>query len=512
MGRIVGIDLGTTFSSIAMLNDVGKPEIIPNDESERITASAIYFDDDNTVFVGREALNSCDRDDKKFARWIKRYMGEEEYPKAINGRKWTPSELSSFILKKLIKDATVQKGEISGGVITVPAYFDEVRRKATMDAGKKAGLNVIGIINEPTAAALYYASEFNISGKTMVFDLGGGTFDVTILSVDDNNITNDVEIICSRGDHRLGGYDFDLAISRKVDLDYEKKYGDKLTDVPEKKNRCELNAEELKKTLSKRKDAKGIFTGKSGNIDFIINREEFETEISPLIARIEMLVEDVLDESNLTIKDISQVILVGGSTRMPVIEKMLSDMFSFPPTKVGNVDECVALGAAIYAGLSLLKEDSTLLTPSAKDTLSKISLQEVCNHSYGTNAVTINADTEMPELANDIIIPKNTKIPKSVTKTYYTVNENQTKINILITQGEGSDLDLVNTLASRTMDLPGGRPANLPVEVTYTYDSNQRMHCVFLDVTSGEKMEIDIDMKDEIGKSTENIEDLFNIE
>lgn len=508
MSNIVGIDLGTTFSAIAILNDVGKPEIVPNNESERITASALYFEEDNTVYVGKEALNSCDINDARFVRWVKRYMGENEYPKEINGKKWHPSQLSAFIIKKLLKDATAQKGEITGGVITVPAYFDEIRRKATMDAGEMAGLNVIGIVNEPTAAAVYYSVEHNVSGKTMVFDLGGGTFDVTILNVDND----DVEIICSRGDHRLGGYDFDMALTKMVDCQYEKEFGCKLTDDAKRKNRCELEAEDIKCSLSKRKQVSKMFAGKAGNIDFKVTRDQYETAISSLIARIEMLVEDVLDEANLSPSDIKQVILAGGSTRMPAIEKLLTDMFSYPPTKVGNVDECVALGAALYAGLITLEENPSALTASASDALSRMSLQEVCNHSYGTKTLTLNEETNSPEFFNDILIEKNSIIPKSVTKTYYTAIENQTEINIVITQGEGRDIDRVNVLKEAKMILPGGRAAGLPVEATYNYDKNQRMHCMFKDVKSGTKVEVEIDMSKDKKNGSNDIEDMFNVE
>ena len=511
MGNIVGIDLGTTFSAIAMVNDIGKPEIIPNNESERITASALFFDNDenNTVYVGKEALNSSRSNDEGFARWVKRYMGEKEYPEVIRGKKRTPSELSSYIIKKLIQDAAGQKGEITGGVITVPAYFDEVRRKATMDAGEMAGLNVLGIVNEPTAAAIYYASEFQLDGKTMVFDLGGGTFDVTILTVNNNK----VDIICSRGDHRLGGYDFDQAITKMVDAQYEKKYGKKLTAVPKYKNGCEIDAEDLKCSLSKRKELNRPFMGNEGAIDFKLTREEFETAVSPFMARIEMLVEDVLDEAKLAPSDIKQVIFAGGSTRMPAVEKLLTDIFSYPPTKIGNVDECVALGAAIYAGLITLSDNPAELSTAAASTLSKMTLQEVCNHSYGVKSLELDKETNTPKEMNTIIIEKNSKIPKSVTKTFYTVVENQKVVDIYITQGESMDIDLVNKINKEEdkMVLSGTQPINSPMEITYTYDKNQRMHCTFHEINSGIKKEICLDMSKEKASSNE-IEDMFNIE
>ncbi|MHC4103954.1 MAG: Hsp70 family protein, partial [Planctomycetota bacterium] len=183
--NIVGIDLGTTFSALAILNGIGKPEIVPNADGERLTPSAIFFDEENSdvVRVGVEAVNSRLVNAQRSIRWIKRHMGDANYRKNIDGKEWTPEELSGLILKKLKEECATEHGEIRDAVITVPAHFDEVRRKATMDAGITAGLNVIGIVNEPVAAALYYATTRDVSGKVLVYDLGGGTFDVTIMDV-----------------------------------------------------------------------------------------------------------------------------------------------------------------------------------------------------------------------------------------------------------------------------------------------------------------------------------------
>jgi len=203
MSSIGGIDLGTTFSAMAVLNRIGRPEIVPNAEGERLTPSAIFFDEDEarTIRVGVEAINSRHLNPERSARWVKRHIGDTEYHKNIDGKDWTPVELSSLILKKLKQDCSLEHGDIQSVVISVPAHFDEIRRKATMDAGTMAGLNVIGIVNEPVAAALYYATKREISGRILVYDLGGGTFDVTILNLNGSQM----DIICSQGDHALGG-------------------------------------------------------------------------------------------------------------------------------------------------------------------------------------------------------------------------------------------------------------------------------------------------------------------
>jgi len=214
MSHIAGIDLGTTFSALAVLNAIGKPEIVPNADGERLTPSAVFFDEENSeiIRVGIEAINSRHLNADRSVRWIKRYIGDNDYRKNIDGKDWTPVELSSLILKKLKQECSLND-EIRHTVISVPAHFDETRRKATMDAGTMAGLNVIGIVNEPVAAALYYATSKKVNGKVLVYDLGGGTFDVTILDVKGRQM----DIICSQGDHALGGIDFDSKILEILD-------------------------------------------------------------------------------------------------------------------------------------------------------------------------------------------------------------------------------------------------------------------------------------------------------
>lgn len=493
MSNIAGIDLGTTFSGLAILNGIGKPETVPNADGERITPSAIYFPegDGEKVLVGREAINARSEDVTRSARWVKRYMGEPFYPAEVMGRKWTPAELSSLILRKLKEECGRQAGEITDVVITVPAYFDEVRRKATMDAGKMAGLNVIGIVNEPTAAALFYASEHDVSGKILVFDLGGGTFDVTVMDVRGKQI----DIVCSTGDHQLGGYEFDQKLVEDFGEAYTAETKGELYPTPEDRARYEDEAEDMKKTLSKRPSARALLVGDEGSFRYEVSRERFEEMISPLTARIDMLVEDVLDEAGLEPGHIDRVLLVGGSTRIPVIQKRLEKLFGRPPTVAVNVDECVALGAALHAGLKKMEQDPSSVTEGVAAGLGDIKLKEVCGHCYGTIIATIDQETGRQVLANDVLIPKNTVLPCQVERTYYTAAKGQTQIEAKVTQHviESADPDLVNVVAIGHLDLPPGREANKPVKVTYSYDTNQRMHCIFEDQESGRKLEMDID-------------------
>ncbi|MCD4709132.1 MAG: Hsp70 family protein [Candidatus Sabulitectum sp.] len=491
MGRIAGIDLGTTFSALAVLNEMGRPETVPNSDGERITPSTVFFAEDGVVLVGEEAVNAVSSEPSKGARWVKRFMGLDEFPDKVAGRKWSPAELSSFVLRKLKEDCSTQVGEITDVVITVPAYFDEVRRKATMDAGRLAGLNVVGIINEPTAAALYYATQYSVMGRIMVFDLGGGTFDVTLMDVNGRQ----VDILCSRGDHQLGGVDFDNAILKIMEKKYKEETDGNLVTDDESRARLIVEAETIKRTLSKRPSATALLYGDVGQCKFAIAREKFEESISPLMARIGMLVEDVLDEAETEPENVTSVLLVGGSTRLPVIQKRLEKIFGFPPTSAVNVDECVALGAAIHAGLRLMEESPLKVDAGVASGLKDIGLQEVCSHCYGTLAMTQDEKTDRAVLANDVLIKKNTPIPCKITKTYYTAAQGQTSVDARVTQHSTAttDADIANVVALGSLQLPPGRPAGQPVKVTYSYDADQRMHCVFQDEVSGKKLVLDID-------------------
>lgn len=488
MSNIVGIDLGTTFSALAVLNTIGKPEIIPNADGERIMPSAIFFDEENSnvIRVGIEAINSRHLNAQRAVRWIKRHMGDSEYRKKIDGKDWTPVELSSLILKKLKQDCSIEHGEIKDAVISVPAHFDEVRRKATMDAGKLAGLNVIGIVNEPVAAALYYATTRKVTGKVLVYDLGGGTFDVTIMNVRGHQM----DIICSQGDHALGGIDFDGKILEILEKNYSDKFKGKLICSDEDRAKYEDEAEDIKKTLSRRDIAKKMLYGKDGSLRVEITREMYEEAISSLMERTDILVEIALEEAHLKPEEIDTVLLVGGSTRMPVVQDRLKKLFGFTPETSVNVDECVALGAALQAGLIMLRERPEEVPVGIASGLRDINLVDVCNHSYGTICAPFNKETGKRVIQNKIILSKNTPLPCEATQTFYTVTQGQSAVEVTITQGEDTAVEYVNKIATHKFDLPGDRPAECPIKVTYSYDVNQRMHCRFEDVESGRTLEV----------------------
>jgi molecular chaperone DnaK len=487
MSKIVGIDLGTTFSSLAMLNPIGRPEIVPNSEGERITPSAVYFDEqDGIIRVGVEAINSRQLNPDRAVRFVKREMGTD-WKKTINGRDWKPQEISSMILKKLKQDAEIEHGEIRDVVISVPAHFDEVRRKATMDAGMMAGLNVIGIVNEPVAAALFYATGRDVNGRVLVYDLGGGTFDVTIMDVKGQ----DMKILCSQGDHALGGIDFDHKLVDLFKEEYKNQCKAELVKNDGDMAKYEDEAEDVKKSLSRRPSVRKVLYGPEGNARMEVTREQFEKAIEPLIARTEMLIDVALKEAKSTAKDINKVLLVGGSTRIPLVAQRLTAKFGFAPEVAVNVDECVALGAAIHSGLTMMRENAAAVPQGIAGGLRDVKLRDVCNHSYGTICAPVDEQTGKHVVRNTILLKKNTSLPCSVNQTFYTMVNNQTQLQILITQGEDEDPDFVNKIATEIFELPGGRPAGRPIRVEYSYDVNQRMHCTFKDEESGRLLEVE---------------------
>ncbi len=501
MTNIVGIDLGTTFSALSILNAIGKPEIIPNADGERLTPSAIFFDEENSdiVRVGIEAINSRHLNAQRSVRWIKRHMGDANYRRKIDSKDWTPVKLSALILKKLKQDCSVEHGDICDAVISVPAHFDEVRRKATMEAGKIAGLNVIGIVNEPVAAALYYATTRQVSGTVLVYDLGGGTFDVTIMEVKGH----EMKIICSQGDHALGGIDFDQKILEMLEQKYKEKFNAELIGSDEDRAKYEDEAEDIKRTLSRRNVAKKMLYGPAGNMRVEITREMFEKAIAPLMDRADILVEVALGEAGIEPAGIGKVLLVGGSTRIPLVQQRLKKMFGKAPQTAVNVDECVALGAALHAGLTMLREKPDIMSAGISGGLMDINLTDVCNHSYGTICAPIDKETGRRVIQNRIILNKNTPLPCETSQMFYTLKKGQAEVEVTITQGEGNDVEFVNNIATYKFELPPDRPAECPIKVTYSYDVNQRMHCKFEDVESGRVLEVDLGL-DQDGKMSES--------
>jgi molecular chaperone DnaK len=492
MSNLVGIDLGTTFSAIAVLDEIGKPEIVPNADGERITPSVVHFpeEEDGKSLVGDIAKKALVYRADRVIQCVKQRMGDD-FKYSIDAGDYTPQQISALILKKLAQDAALTKGPIESAVITVPANFRESARKATMDAGKLAGLEVTHIINEPTAAALYYASIGNVAGRVLIYDLGGGTFDVTVADVADK----DVQVVASLGDAHLGGTDFDQKLLEVFQDRYEKQYGQKLYETEEASYRYLADAEDLKKMLSKRERAGVMVSGDAGPLKVEISRAEFEELISTFIAKTTTLIDGVLDEASCKASDIGQILLVGGSTRIPYVETTLQKIFGIEPTKAVNVDEAVALGAAVYAGL---RAPANALNSAQSSAMTRIKLTDVCSNFYGTLTLDQNNTTGRFELMNSIILKKNTSLPCSNKDTFYTTTDGQTELECTITQSQfpETDPEFVNVLDKAMFGgLPAGRPAGREIEVIFSYDLNERMHCVFRDVETGKQHEATLNPK-----------------
>ena len=247
----------------------------------------------------------------------------------------------------------------------------------------------------------------------------------------------------------------------------------------------------MKKTLSRRNSVRKILYGSAGSARVEITREQYEKAIEPLISRTEILIEVAMEEAKSKVSDIQKVLLVGGSTRMPMVRQQLTEKFGFEPEVAVNVDECVALGAAIHAGLTLMRTDSKKVAAGITTGLKEVRLKDVCNHSYGTICAPVDEETGQHVIRNSIILQKNTPLPCEATQTFYTMADGQTELQVSITQGEDEDPDFVNKIATEVFELPADRPANQPIHVQYSYDANQRMHCRFLDEQSGRTLEVE---------------------
>ncbi len=500
--KIVGIDLGTTFSAIAVLDDIGKPEVLPDIKTNnRITPSAVYLaSDPNKSAVGTEALAASKAEPARVITEMKTRMRDNnEVVYSVDEAKWierkfedkkenefSPAQLSSMILEKL-------KGfseNIDKAVITVPAMFAQRAREATRDAAKIAGLSgysgeAVDLINEPEAAILHYASleGSSVNGKVMVFDLGGGTFDVSIANVTGKK----VKFIHSEGNPNLGGKDFDRALLEYLSDEYNNQLGAKLNldDIEYLQQ-----AEELKKVLSARESHGTIIDGPNGPSKTIeVTRDKFNNIISRFIDETSMKIRSCLKKSNLKPEDITQTLLVGGSTRISAVVDSITKIMGKPPTKGVNVDEAVSAGAAIYAGLNAPKDE---LNAAQVQSISEVDLESVANYFFGTFAVIIDQEQGIAEQVNTTVIKRGTKVPCAQTQKYTVLNPEGFDASITQSEDETKNSKFVIVLHNEIVKLNNAKEGD-EILVTYSYDKNQMMHCRFECGT--EKYEIDIKPK-----------------
>ena len=473
MAKTIGIDLGTTNSCVSVMEG-GEPVVIPNAEGMRTTPSVVAFSKDGERIVGEPAKRQAVTNPDRTIASIKREMGRD-HKVAIDGKDYSPQEISAIILQKLKSDAEAYLGDtVTEAVITVPAYFTDAQRQATKDAGKIAGLNVKRIINEPTAAALAYGlDKTDHEEKILVFDLGGGTFDVSILEIGDGTF----EVLSTSGNNQLGGDDFDEVLvnyiadefkkTEGVDLRQDKMSHQRLKDAAEKAKK------ELSSTLNTNVNLPFITATAEGpkHLNMDITRAKFEELTAFLVEKTMEPTRKALADSGLSISEVDKVILVGGSTRIPAVQEAIKKFTGKEPHKGINPDECVAIGAAIQAGV---------LAGDVKDVL----LLDVTPLSLGIETLG-GVFTK--------IIERNTTIPTKKSQVFSTAADNQTAVDIHVLQGERSmAADNVTLGRFQLMDIPAA-PRGIPqIEVTFDIDSNGIVHVGAKDLGTGKEQKITI--------------------
>ena len=474
MSKIIGIDLGTTNSCVAVMEG-GKPTVIANTEGIRTTPSVVAFKKDGERIVGDPAKRQAVTNADKTISSIKRHMGTD-YRVAIDDKKFSPQEISAMILQKLKSDAEGYLGEkVTEAVITVPAYFNDAQRQATKDAGKIAGLDVKRIINEPTAAALAYGLDNEKEQKIMVYDLGGGTFDVSIIEIGDGVI----EVLSTSGDNKLGGDDFDQRLTDYILDEFKKVEGIDLATDKMALQRIKEAAEKAKKELSSATTTNinlpYITANQDGpkHIDMNITRAKFEELTHDLVERTATPVQNALKDAGLNASELSKVLLVGGSTRVPAVQDKVKQLTGQEPSKALNQDECVAIGASIQGGK--LAGDS-----GAGDIL----LLDV-------TPLSLSIET-MGGVATKLI-ERNTTIPAKKSETFSTAADNQSAVDIRVVQGERQFAKDNKLLGEFRLDGIAPAPRGIPkIEVTFDIDANGIVNVSAKDLGTGKEQHITI--------------------
>lgn len=518
---LVGIDLGTTFSCAARLTREGTPQTIPNREGERITPSVLIIEDDMIV-VGREAKRSeCVYPDKT-AVCVKRDMGDDAYNRALGGRTYRPEILSAMILKRIKADVETRFGPIRYAVITVPAYFDDTRRKATQDAGRIAGLEVLDIINEPTAAALAFAFDAHLrlhetaatfsdqltkkEQTALVYDLGGGTFDVSIVRMSPDRF----ETLATDGDVRLGGRDWDERLVDFLATEFQQEHGSDPRTDPESRAFLYQAAEQARHALSVRQSTRVMVAHAGRRSSIELTRRRFEDLTASLLIRTQMTTELVVESAGLTWSDIDRVLLVGGMTRTPQVREMIRGISGHEPDCSLAADEVVAHGAAIHGGILLSRSarESGLIDSDLMRTWANFQTVDVNSHSLGVAVRTGEG------YSNSILIPKNTPLPVARSRVYRTSVANQRQVRVRVLEGEAREAEACSRIGEFVLrNLPPDLPVHAPIEVECRYGTDGRISVTGRDVTSGRLAETTIVRQgrmedDELSAEARRLEDL----
>ena len=490
---VLGIDLGTTYSVAAYLDEEGRPCAITNTEGDKLTPSMVYFENDEKVIVGTIAKDFMTSDSRRVVSKVKNVIGREN-PKTykIGDRTYLPQDISSLVLRKLVRDAEIflgKKGEIRDVVVTVPAYFTDAQRSATNEAVELAGLNLLANVNEPTAAAIYYADRKNLqSSNTMVFDLGGGTFDVTILHVGEN----DVQVKSTKGLSGVGGSFFDEQLLDYVCEQFEEKHGLDITDDEDVYNDLLERIESVKKQLCSNKTQSLVAVNMDGVRDRIaITYDYFVSVISDLYESIENVVGMAISEAGLTVDQIDQIIMVGGSSRIPYIEEKLTAFMGKAPLRVVNPDEVVALGAALYANRIIEKTASNV--------------KDVCSHGFGL----LRYNAKAGKMCNTVLVPRNTQMPaQTKTEGFVFAEDGQKYLKLAMTEGDKEDPFFTVTIRETAVPLPAGIKQGMKYEMEFAVDAMQGITVTIFIPDLGEKIVVNSKDENEEGGATGKREDI----
>lgn len=509
-GQTVGIDLGTTYCTLAYVDQEGTPVAVPNEDDEVETASLILLMGQGHVVVGPKRERAAMEDPKNVIERIKRFMGRE-YSRVFDGRPVTPEFVSGLILKKLKQDAEKRIGPIGNAVVTVPYYFNDTRRKATQDAGRIAGLNVIDIMNEPTAATLTYAwhrGELGASGasdgkprKTMVYDLGGGTFDVTLVQYTPTHF----QVLATDGDTELGGVDWNERLANFVADEFQARFSEDPRDSEQTmqilRNECDIKKIEL----TEKTETKLLCRHNGKTITVPLTREKFDQLTADLLQRTADTVHLVLEQAKMNPKELDAVVMVGGSTLMPQVRQMMHSVMGRDPYTELSPYVSVALGAAIHAAiLEAQHREESGMDEKVRKMLGSVKQENVNSHGLGI----VIKQPGTGKKINHVMIPKNSRLPASTSQVFQTVQENQRRVNVQVMEGDAPDPEACSLLGNcRIFDLPEQLPKGAPVEVTYAFDTAGRINVTARDKTGGAEAAIDIQRQ---GTLTDDQVDVFS--
>lgn len=535
--HVFGIDLGTTYSCISYIDEYGKPVVLKNSDGEHTTPSVVYMESKENIIVGNEAKRSIEVESEKTIQFIKRKMGKEKDSVEIGGTIYHAPEISAMILKKVVNDANddlKQQGIIKDGeeikdvVITCPAYFGLKERDATKTAGELAGLNVLSIINEPTAAAISYGISGSDKEETvLVYDLGGGTFDITIMNIKGASVT----VVCTGGDDQLGGKDWDEKFIEYINGKYSEEFGEDLSEDPEMMATLYLDAEVWKKSLTTREKVNVTVNGPAGRMRMEVTRDEYENITRELLIRTKNLLDDVLtvaEKKGYSINKIDKILLVGGSSRMPQVSAMLQKEYNLTPV-LADPDEAVAKGAAIFAinekafndfvmneanktgkTVEQLKDENVFtgemdrkFSVSEASSIGgiKMNITNVLSRTYGIEAYDVY--NKKRYISNMLMI--NDELPAKVTEEYATIKNEQKGIVIKIYESRSTaeriDIEDKRPILQSEMHFIDKVPEGTIVEVTMSLDNSGILHLIAIEQLYMSKLDATFDLANSLGES-----------